>query len=139
MAIIWEPVPELREIVALLKEKLPENVGYVNENRILYATYSTGKSRAAAKIGPIPAKYSIFLQDYDYMLEVHKQSWAQATEGERLYIILHELKHIPDEGFNKDSKDYKKLIRHDKEDFRDLIKLYGVDMEHVDKLVELVK
>lgn len=135
MATIWTPMPELKEIVEMLRESHPESLHHVLPERILYASFSKKTSKVKGKIGPIPERYAIFLQEYDYFLEVHRESWLAADEGKRLYIILHELYHIPLEGFNPESKLYKKTVPHDLEDFKDLVREYGVDLENAEKLV----
>lgn len=130
---------ELKDIVDLIVEAFPEKLGHIESNKILYSCFSQPKSNVKARIVPIQKRYEIFLDEGSYILEIHKESWEVADEGLRLYIILHELTHIPSEGFNKESKEYKKTIKHDLEDFKDLVRDYGVDLEKVDQLVEKIQ
>jgi len=138
MATTWIPMPELKDLVDMLKVSHEETLHHIQSDRILYASFSQKKSNVLGRIGPIPPRFTPFLKDYDYFLEIHKENWLEASEGKKLYIILHELYHIPVEGFNTESKQYKNIVKHDLEDFKDLVKEYGVDMEGADKLVEMV-
>jgi len=139
--MLYEEMSELKDVVELLKKtkSFKEKLEHINSERILYSSFSKKQSRAKGKIGPIPARVAIFLKDHEYFLEVHKESWITASEGERLYIILHELYHIPIDGFNKESAEYKKVNLHDLEDFKILVNTFGVDLENADKLVKIVE
>jgi len=136
----YEEMPELKDVVVLLKSSktFKDKLNHINIDRILYSNFSKKASRTKGRIGPVPPRFSVFLKNFEYFLEIHKESWVTASEGERLYIILHELYHIPEEGFDKESSDYKKTIKHDLEDFKTLIKTFGADLEKADALVELV-
>jgi len=122
MATTWAPMPELKDLVELLKNAFPKKLEHVQIDRILYTSFSKKNSNCFGRIGPIPARFAIVVNDYDYMLEIHKESWALLDEGKRLYIVLHELTHIPPEGFNKESKYYKRTIKHDLDDLRHIVK-----------------
>jgi predicted metallopeptidase len=138
MATTWVPMPNLKEVVEKIQAAFPDKFTHVNPDRILYAAFSRKSSKVKGRIGPIPARFSPFLQSCDYFLEVYHEGWQDADEATRLYIVLHELTHVPIEGFDKESKYYKKTLDHDLEDFRELVKQYGVDLEKADALVKLV-
>jgi predicted metallopeptidase len=131
-------MPELKDVVDLVVKAFPEKLQHIESNRLLYASFSRKTSRVKGRICPISPRYEIFLGEAVYILEVHLESWEKMSEGIRLYVILHELLHIPEMGFQDGSKQYKHTIRHNVEDFRDLIKEYGVDMENVEKLAKQV-
>jgi predicted metallopeptidase len=131
--------PELQGYVNRLKEAFPNEMKHINSDKILYSNFSKKSSKAAAKVGPIPARFASFFPQYDYFIEVHKEAWEVATESKRLYIILHELTHIPEEGFVNSSGEYRKLIDHDIQDFRHLVNVYGVELEKVEQLAQKVK
>jgi predicted metallopeptidase len=137
----YSAMPELKSVAELLKncKALKSELEHVVPERILYAANTRKKCNFYAKIGPIPPRFAIFIKDYDYFLEVNQDKWLAASEGMRLYIILHELKHIPLEGFDKESKHYKKITKHDLEDFKSLVDSFGTDNEKVDQLVDIVK
>jgi len=135
----FKQMPELKEVVTKLKDAFPEKLSHIEEDKLLYASFSKKESRVKGKIGPVPPRYSIFLKNYDYLLEIHKESWLLFDIGKRLYVVLHELCHIPIDGFTPGKKDYRKVIKHDLEDFKTLVREYGVDLENVQKLEDLIK
>lgn len=135
----WQLMDELKEVVDLLVKAFPDELGHIKSSKMLFANFSMKKSKVKGRIVPISPRYEIFLADSAYLLEVHKESWVNNDEGFRLYLVYHELKHIPLEGFDSESKQYKKTIEHDLQDFKKLVKDYGVDMEKVEKLVEQVR
>jgi predicted metallopeptidase len=135
----FEEMPELKDVVDMLIKAFPEKLGHIKSHRMLYSTFSKKKSDTKGRIVSITPRYEIFLADACYILEIHKESWETTNEGKRLYVVLHELFHIPEGGFVEGDKQYKKLVKHSCEDFKELIREYGVDMESVDKLVEEVK
>lgn len=137
----YSKMPELQDIVVMLKnsEAFKSKLEHIVPERIAYASYSQKNANAKAKIGPIPKRFAFLLEDFDYFLEINQEHWLSSTEGERLYTMLHELCHIPLEGFDKESKSYKRTVKHDLQDFAELVKEYGVDLENVEKLVEITK
>jgi len=138
MAIVYTSMPELKGLVKTMKEKFPEQLNHIKPDGILYLNVSKPKSSYKAKIGPISRRFAHLFPEV-YFLEIHKESWDGGTEGDRLYTILHELLHIPDEGFVVDSKQYRKTVKHDIQDFKVLVAAYGLNLENVDKLTKKVK
>ena len=130
-----KPFPQVMTYVVKLKQKFPRQLQHIIPERILYTSFSRKKSRALARIGCIPKRLSRFLQEYTYFMEVHEQSWNESNQGKKLYVVLHELNHIPQGGFINSNKQYKKLIRHDVQDFSSLIKKYGVNLQNVNILI----
>ena len=45
--------------------------------------------------------------------------------------MLHELAHVPQNGFIKGHPEYRKLRKHDIEDFKELREVYGIRLEKV--------
>jgi len=135
----WSSMPELEDVVKLVKKAFPEKFAHIDPKKILYACYSKKQSRSKARIVSISPRYSIFLPGFVYVLEIHKESWESDDEGNRLYTIMHELLHIPDGGFTPDDKKFKRLARHNIEDFRALVRDYGVDLENIEKLTKKIK
>ena len=134
----YEEMPDLKDVVDKLKEAFPEKLSHIQSDRILYLCFSKRSSETKGRIGPIRSKYSVFFKKHEYLLEIHKESWLAYDIPRRLYVVLHELCHIPEGGFDDQSKEYKKVIKHDIQDFRELVRTYGVDLENVEKLAEKI-
>lgn len=132
-----QPMPELKKYIKRIMEAFPE-MSHIQPDKILLTSFSKKSSKAAAKVGPIPARFAAFFPEYDYFIEVHKEHWEVSDEGRKLYIILHELTHIPEEGFLNSASEYRKVIKHTIEDFTHLIQKYGVELEKVNELAKKV-
>lgn len=129
MATKYLLCPELKNVVDALMEKFPNELGHVKSQNIFYQMFSKKMSTILGKIGPVPSRFEKAMPQYDYFLEVHKESWDAADEAKRLYIIFHELLHIPEEGFVNSSKEFRKTKKHDIQDFSSLVSAYGINME----------
>jgi predicted metallopeptidase len=133
----WQRDDNLKSIIEALKKAYPE-FNYVESDKIGCCFFSKKQSKAAAKIARVSSMHSLFMNEI-YVLCVHKEYWDDASESSRLYTILHELMHIPNEGFNPESKSYRKLRDHDVQDFRHLLKTYGIDQENANEIVAKVQ
>ena len=137
--MIYQKKPELIEYVRKLKETYPENLGHIEEDKIMYLSFSKKKSQALAYVGPVPKRYSFYLSDMVYFIEVYEENWAVSDEAKKFYIVFHELLHIPAGGFIPDGKSYRKTVKHDIQDFQQLLAAYGVCGEKLDLLEKQVK
>ena len=135
----WKEMPELKGLIKQLKKAFPEKLSHIDSERILFANFSRKKSKNAAKVGGIPKRFSIFLKDFVYFIEVHKESWEEFDEGMKFYVVFHELMHIPAKGFDIEERQFGKVLDHDLKDFKVLIKEYGVDQENTEKLLRHIK
>jgi len=139
MAVEYASFPEVKTVVKVLKDKFSAQLAHINPESILYLSFSKPKSAVKGRIGPVPKRFAHLFPDQDYFIEIHKESWLNSTEAERLYVILHELLHIPEEGFVNSSKEYRKTVKHDIQDFKALVKIYGIEGENLDKLAKAVR
>ena len=139
MAVEYASFPEVKTVVKVLKDKFSAQLAHINPESILYLSFSKPKSAVKGRIGPVPKRFAHLFPDQDYFIEIHKESWLDSTEAERLYVILHELLHIPEEGFVNSSKEYRKTVKHDIQDFKALVKIYGIEGENLDKLAKAVR
>ncbi|MFA5732927.1 MAG: putative metallopeptidase, partial [Acidithiobacillus sp.] len=94
--------------------------------------------KKVAEVAVISRRLDHFV-DSDYILSVHEESWDEISEAEKYLVILHELMHIPEEGFDIEDKHYKKLIDHNIKDFRYILKEFGVDWEDSKKILDDIK
>ena len=69
------------------------------------------------------------LTDVDYLITFSEIVWDSINEEQRELLMLHELMHIFKD-YDNDGNLKLKLARHDVQDFRYLIKQYGVDWIH---------
>ena len=131
----WEKRDELKEYVYTLKKLYPLDLDHIQPENLLYVGFSKKRSSCAANIRNITGVWSLFKNEA-YILAIHIETWESLSEHERLYVIFHELLHIPEYGFIEGEKEYKKLVRHDLQDFKLLVAKFGVWKEDLEKILK---
>jgi predicted metallopeptidase len=134
----WLKCDELKPIVSELVQMFPDQLNHIRPASIGYAAFSKKKSKYGAKVYPMRPMYGLF-SAIEYIIAVHLESWAISTKSKKYLLILHELMHIPAEGFESVSKKYRKTVDHDVKDFAILLREYGIDWENSDKIFEKTK
>ena len=136
--MLYQKKEELVEYAKKLKETYKENLGHIEPEKIMFLSFSKPKSQALAYVGPVPKRFSLYLSDMVYFVEVWEENWLIANEAKKYYILFHELLHIPVGGFLPESKEYRKTVKHDIQDFHQLLAAYGVSGEKLDLLEKQV-
>jgi len=72
--------------------------------------------------------------DKDIVIVIWLNSWIKHKMSWRALLLYHELRHI----VHNDKGEYA-LVRHDVEDFSDMIEKYGVRWEQSDKILKRLK
>jgi hypothetical protein len=134
----WIKCEELKPIVSELIQMYPQELNHIRPSSIGYAAFSKKKSKYGAKVYPMRPMYGLF-STVDYIIAVHLESWAVSTKSRKYLLIMHELMHIPTEGFESVSKDYRKTVDHDVKDFAVLLKQFGICWEDADKIFDKAK
>jgi predicted metallopeptidase len=86
------------------------------------------------KIHPNRRPWSLFLEDYDYVIAFHSSRFDKEPKSHRLFVMRHELAHIPEDGHEKGSRGYRRCVKHDLEDWKFLRKTYGLNLEKVKRI-----
>lgn len=105
-----------------LREIISNNVfslGYLSAALIKMVRVENKKTRQIADIRSIKYPSSLFT-DKHFIVSVYAEKFDQLDEQRQKLIIAHELMHI-----NREKE--KSLLRHDKEDFRKIMKVFGID------------
>jgi len=122
---------EIKKYVVKIKAMFSYELGHIEPDMIEYLFFSKKNSKVKARMVVVKGRLTAYLKTKPYILEIHKESWQDMLEPIRCYVIKHELLHIDEMGFIKGDGGYKKLIKHDLEDFKSLVRESGVDMEKV--------
>lgn len=133
--MLWEKRDDIKPIVSELIEKFSEQLNHIKPSRIEYVAFSKKKSKKMAYVMSVKPVYSLLI-NADYFLCVHLERWVELTVSEKRVLILHELSHIPQNGFDESSKEYRRLIDHDVQDFAFIIKAFGVNWEESEKILK---
>ena len=127
--IIWDHADaEVKPMVDELVEKYSEDLIHIIPERIGYLTFSKQKSKKQAYIGPVKPMYAMYMK-LDYIMCIHLENWMGLTTGEKKVLLFHELLHIPEGGFDRESKEYRKTEDHDVKDFSLIIQKFGLNWE----------
>ena len=124
----WIKFDELKPMVSALIESYSEQLSHIRPSSIGYAAFSKKKSSTRAKIYTMKPMFGLF-SNIDYILSVHLEAWVASTISEKYVLILHELLHIPTEGFDDTSKEYRKTVDHDVQDFKFIVDHFGTDWQ----------
>ena len=129
----WSKCDFLKDYVNALKQQYRTDLSHIEPENLLYVGFSKKKSSCVANIRPVKDMWSLFHKEV-YILAIHIESWEALSEQERMYVVFHELLHLPEFGFDKNDKEYKKLLKHDVQDFSVLLNRFGVFKENLDKI-----
>lgn len=124
------------EYVKQAKHLFPTLLGHVKRDRIYLCGFIARSSKHVAKITGNKNPWATLIPDYDYSVEFHDPVFSGFPLDKKIYVVAHELFHIPKTGFEKGSRDYRKCVTHDVEDFSWMLKVYGVNMEKVGRILK---
>jgi hypothetical protein len=127
-----EPNKDMQKLANQIITKLPElaiipeydvRIGYV-----LSQENPPGTKIKYADCTKVKVKYQAWLP-YDFIITFYEPNTELLSENQKKILMLHELKHIGmgDKGL--------KLEEHDREDFADILKRYGIDWNCLDENV----
>ncbi len=135
-ARVWEIRDDYRPLLKRVKKLFPTLLAHVKTKRVALVGFHNKSSRHVARIYKNGYPWSMLVQDYDYLISF----WSSRFDGEkksyRLFVMLHELLHIPEGGFDEGDPNYRRLIDHDIEDFKALRVVYGI---HLDRIIDIYK
>lgn len=119
---------ELSEEVSLVATDVikKENINVLGA-RIGYMKVYPNISKTIAGKCIRASKELNFFSDYDYIIQVSGDLWDGLNDEVKHILMYHELKHIYIKTNEKTGETEYKIMKHDVEDFADIIKKYGVD------------
>jgi len=129
-AKLWEVREDLRPLLKKVKKLFPTMMEHVKTHRIFLCGFQNPSGKFAAQIRRNAYPWALTNNQYDYCITVWSTRFDTYRKSKKLYVILHELMHIPKNGHEKgDKHHYRKLIRHDIEDFSILRAKYGINLK----------
>lgn len=134
---LWEVREDLRPLLREAKDLFPTLLGHVRTKRVLLSSFMSRKSGHIARISRNRAPWALALPDYDYAIEFWEPRFKSSKLAYQMFVVVHELFHIPQGGFDQNNPlQYRKLIKHDLEDFVFLRQMYGLQLESVDDVLK---
>lgn len=119
-----EPSKEMRKLAEQIINKFPE-FSFINEYEIKIGYVLSQEKPPSSKIKyadceKVKLKHQAWLP-YDFIITFYEPNTELLSENQKIILMLHELKHI---GIGERGL---KLEEHDSEDFKDILKQYGID------------
>jgi len=134
-APVWQKQEDVLPIVSDLIETYHEKLSHIRPNKIGYVSFSKKKSNTSSKIIGLKPMMAMFT-NVDYILTIHYENWVQLDKSEKYLLVLRELLHIHEEGFDEGSKNYRKYVKVDIQDFAWLIGICGINGENSEKILQ---
>jgi len=134
----WSKRDDIKPIVSKLIEMYPDHLSHIRPSQIGYVAFSKKKSKKQAFVAPVRPMVGLFV-NMDYILAVHIENWVLLETSEKYLLVFHELFHIPSEGFDEDSKQYRKTVDHDIKDFAYILQHFGIHWEDAEKILKVEK
>jgi predicted metallopeptidase len=136
-AKVWEVREDYRPLLYTVKELFPTILGHVRVKRVFLCGFMNPSSAHIARIHANRPPWSLAMPDYDYAIQFWSTRFDVEAKAYKYFVVLHELMHVPRGGFDRSNPfEYRKCIDHDVEDFRTLLKSYGIYMEDVKDILK---
>lgn len=126
--------PDLYDLAGQIIEKYPDRFGHIStDNFTVISVFGKGRQKFAGKCRAVKSPYTALLGDICYIIEINEDRLValDAYKDPNLksikMLLYHELAHIHPDGCNPDEKGYRKVVKHDIEDFAECLKIAGND------------
>jgi len=130
-AKMWQIREDYRSLLIKAKKLFPTVLGHIRIKRVALIGLYHRRNNFIAKIYPNRQPWGQFIPDYDYLVAFWSSRFDDKPLSYKIYVVIHELQHIPYDGFMIGSRSYRRTIHHDIEDFEFLRKAYGISLENV--------
>jgi predicted metallopeptidase len=127
---IYRVREDYRPLLIRVKKLFPTVLGHVKTKRILLVGFENPHSGFIAQIRRNSQPWAMVLQDFDYVIQFWSTRFDSKPKSYKLAVMLHELLHVPEGGFDRKNRHaYRKLKRHNVEDFSEMIRVYGLNLK----------
>ncbi|MGI0060702.1 MAG: putative metallopeptidase [Nitrosotalea sp.] len=131
----YEPASnDVIELTRRIINTFPERFININHDDIYFTFKDSATSTWRARTGLVSGDMET-LTKKKLRLQVWKKDWESSNELQRARTIFHELMHIT---YDSEKNKYS-LVRHELEDWKDAVKLFGVDDENLERVFEPLK
>jgi predicted metallopeptidase len=120
---------EYKEVAKKLINKFPQNFGNFNIEQILFLKETSKSPKKYADTRKVNPPYT-FMTNTKFIITFYERVCEDMTPAQLHLLVMHELMHIDD--------DFNKLRKHDLEDFRVIISLYGPNWDIDNNLEDIL-
>lgn len=132
---MWKTREDLRPLLIRAKKLFPTMLGHVQTKKIFLCSYTGRKSKGVASICANKRPWCLLLPDYDYCIMFWGTRFDSMDDNHQMLVMVHELIHIPALG-HQPGDGYRKLLKHDVEDFSHMLSTYGILRENVKDIMK---
>ena len=115
------------DLIPQIINRYPEKFSHINADDIVLVFKECADSRWFGQTRLIKGVWKV-VTDKAVLLSLWKNAWDSKSDSWRALLIYHELLHL---GVDDVNGGYK-IIKHDIEDFAEVIRTYGIDWENSD-------
>lgn len=137
MSVMYERIDSDGEVVDLtlkILKKYSERFGHIHYDDMVFLYKFADKSDWAGQCRLIKGVWEA-ITDKKVMISLWHENWVKKSTSEKALLLFHEICHI---GYDDDKAKYT-IIKHDVEDFREILREYGVDWEDSQKFLDNLK
>jgi len=126
---VWRLREDYRPLLIKVKKLFPTVLAHVKTKRIALAGIESRNSSFIAKIHPNRRPWSLLTPKYDYLILFWSTRFDDKKRSYKLFVMFHELRHIPEDGQTKGHPNFRRTVKHDIEDFHELRHAYGLRLQ----------
>jgi glucosamine 6-phosphate synthetase-like amidotransferase/phosphosugar isomerase protein len=120
---------EVIELTRKVINMFPEKFIHIKVEDLHFIFKDVDKSKVAAHVRKLSGSLQTLTQKKIEFC-MWKTYWEQSNQFERMRVIYHELTHI---GYDDDKQKYQ-MVRHDIEEFKESLKLFGLNGENTEAI-----
>lgn len=111
---------QYRDIASKIVDRYNVAFGHIDVDSILFLTEDSKAPKKYADIQLVKAPYT-FITNYKFIMTVYEPKVIAMNDAQRNLLVMHKLMHI--------NPDFDGLIKHNLEDFSELISVYGLNWD----------
>jgi predicted metallopeptidase len=132
----WKIREDYRPLLIETKHLFPTLLEHVKTKKVLTVGYLCRRSGDIANIRPNRYPWALLTPEYDYVISFWASQFDGKEHSEKIFTTLHELLHIPRHGFIEGHPDYRRMSKHDIEDFAFLRNVYGINLHRMSDVMK---
>lgn len=132
----WKKAFSLKPLLKKAKKLFPTVLEHVDPSKVFLCSFTKRKSPHIANIRPIKPPWTLKFSKYDYVISFWYPMFERQDHAYQLMVVVHELLHIPDHGHDEFHRNYRKVVKHDIEDFSMLMSAYGIQCENTKDILK---
>lgn len=122
--------PEYSDIADKIIDKFPVAFGHIEMDKVLFLKETEKSPKKYADVRKVAAPYT-FMTEYKFIVTFYEPPMMGLGDAQKVMVVYHELLHI--------DPSFEKLRKHNMEDFRELVAIYGVNWTIDPNLINIVE